>query len=94
MQNRCLRVIFGKKNWPGTEQAHPKCNLLYVENPRNLSLLKYAHCLSFDQSKLLDVNVHSIRSNQKILLKSKHIKGAFIERAFSVESFRLWNELP
>lgn len=94
LQNRCLRIIFGKKNWPGIEQAHIRCNLLYVKDRRNLSLLKYAHRLSFDRSNLREVNVRQLRSNQKLLWKTKLVKYSIVEKSFVAKAPKLWNMLP
>lgn len=94
LQNRCLRIIFGKRNWPGIEQAHIRCNLLFVKDRRYLSLLKYAHLLSFNQLNLRGRNLHALRSNHKLLLKHKVTKKAFVEKSFLVKSINLWNNLP
>lgn len=47
MQNRCLRMIFGRKHWPGTILAHQQCNILLTKDRRRLNLLKVTHPRSF-----------------------------------------------
>lgn len=82
MQNRCLRVMYGKKNWPGIEQAHEQCNLLFIKDRRILSLLKYAHRLSFTPDNLKEIDVQALRSNKKLLLKLKISRTTFMDKAF------------
>lgn len=42
-QNKCLRTIYGPKQWPGVIDAHRNNNLLMCHERRELNLLKYAH---------------------------------------------------
>lgn len=73
MQNKCLRVIYGKKSWPGIEAAHKQCNLLYIKDRRKLSLVKYAHKCSFDPENLKRVNRSGLRSGQKNAIVCKEV---------------------
>lgn len=93
MQNRCLRVIYGKKNWPGIEGAHKQCNVLYIKKRRNLSLTKYAHRLSFDHRNLRNINRTGLHSCRKLLLKVRISKTTLMEKSFLVRSASLWNNL-
>lgn len=94
MQNKALRVIYSKKAWKGTNQAHITSGLLYLEQRRKASLLKYAHNLSYDHTKLKDTPTRNLRSAGKILLKTPAPKTKKYERSFYHQSLKMWNDLP
>lgn len=43
LQNKGLRIIWGKRDWPGTEAAHNECKLLPSNMRRQGNLVKYGH---------------------------------------------------
>lgn len=93
LQNKSLRIIFGKKDWPGTNVAHKRCNLLKIDDRRKLSLVKFAHQNSHNPLNLKEHSRHELRSNKRILLKENPIRSSKYEKSFIVASVRLWNGL-
>lgn len=62
LQNRALRIIYGKKNWPGTENAHKECKLLNTDDRRNFFLLKHANTLSYDTNNIKHCDPQTLSS--------------------------------
>lgn len=86
LQNKCLCIIAGKKEWIGTEATHNKLKLLSVVNRRNMHLLKYADKLSFRQANLLEQHHRTLRSNRRILLKEPRSHCKQFDRSFVIKS--------
>lgn len=93
-QNKCLRLVTGKKRWEGTQEAHRKANLLSVADRRNLSLLKFAHKQSYDRTNLREVHDRSMRSNRRLLLKEPRSNCRQFDKSFVLKSTKMWNNIP
>lgn len=94
LQNKCLRIVVGKKEWEGTEATQKKCKLLSVSNRRIFCHLKYAHKLSYIQTNLREEHTRSLRSNRKVLLKEPRSNCRQFDRCFVYKSVKWWNSLP
>lgn len=94
LQNSALRLILGRKNWPGSEQAHAECNLFQTRKRRIYNLIKNGQKLSFTGSNLKSQNIHSLRSSRKILLKEQKAKSKKVENSFLYKSRKFWNQIP
>lgn len=93
LQNKSLRIVYRKKDWPGTTAAHTESKLLSIEDRRALFLLKYAHNLSYDPANLQAKPARTLRSQNNILLKTSFPKTAKYERSYIFISIRMWNSL-
>lgn len=94
LQNKCLKKIFMKKDWPGTENTHKRCNLLYVADKRKLSLVKFAHIISYRPENMREERRQNMRSNTVLLLKENHVRYEKYGKSFINISSQLWNRLP
>lgn len=94
LQNKCVRTIFGKNTGLSGDELHKKGRLLNTRTRRKMTLLKYAHQLSYHNCNLKDHNTRSLRSNRRILLKQKMAKKTKYEKCFIYQSIKLWNNLP
>lgn len=94
LQSKSLRIIFRKKDWPGTLEAHERCKLLTIADRRKLSLVKFAHQKSHVPSNLREQGRHNLRSNNKLLLREHQIRNGKYGKSFLVTSVKLWNRLP
>lgn len=43
LQNKCLKIIYTRKNWVNTDEAHKRSNILSTRNRRIFALIKYGH---------------------------------------------------
>lgn len=93
LQNRCLKVIYTKKKWPGHETAQRESNLLPLHMRRNLNLLTLAQKLSFIDENLEPQKSYKTRYNQQKLLKLIRPKTKKYEDSFIHKSKRDWNKL-
>lgn len=93
LQSKSLRAIFTKKHWKGTHHVHVSNKLLYLNQRRKVSLLKYAHSLSYDPNNMKSPISRNLRSSGKALLKTGRIKSTKYERSFVNQSVSLWNNL-
>lgn len=94
LQNRALRIVYLKKEWPGTETAHVNCRLLTVKNRRELNLLKYAQTRSFNIENHLITHARHLRSTNKIRLRTQIPKNKTYEISYIHRSTIMWNSLP
>lgn len=93
LQNKSLRIIYTKRNWHGTEDAHRNSNLLPIKDRYKLTLLKYAHRRSFNRENIKKTRDTRLRSSNKTYLKTEIPKNATYERSFTHRSSLLWNTL-
>lgn len=93
LQNKALRIVYSKKEWPGTEAAHSNCKLLTISKRRELYLLKYAHTRSYDPENLKPQPTRNLRSMRKTMLKTQIPKNRNYERSFVHQSPTMWNKL-
>lgn len=91
LQNKCLRIIYSKKNWDNTENAHKSNNILTCHNRRILFLLKRAHVLAFTPGNLKDHSIRSLRSMRKLLLKEPRCHNCKFEKSYISTGIKLWN---
>lgn len=92
-QNKCLRTIYGRRNWPGTEEAHPNNNLLLTKERQLQHLLRYSQIKSFDRSNLRPHINRTLRSNRKMLLNQNGVKHTKYGKSFVHKSIKAWNML-
>lgn len=90
----CLKIVYPKKYWVDTQEVHKKSNVMSTINRRNFMLVKYGHKLSHDQNNILPYRERNLRSNRKILLKTRKFKTAKVEKSFLSKSVKYWNSLP
>lgn len=93
LQNKSLRIIYTKRDWLGTENAHKISKLLTIKERYKLALLKHAHRKSFKKDNLKVPRDIRLRSSSKIYLKTDIPKNAIYERSFVHRSNSLWNTL-
>lgn len=93
LQNKGLRIVYLKKNWPGTDIAHKNCKLLTIKARRELYLLKYAHLRSFNHLNLKNHSSRNLRSASKMMLNSIIPRNRTYEKSFIYQSTRMWNHL-
>lgn len=93
LQNKALRIVYSKKHWKGTHQAHIKSKLLYLNQRRTTSLLKYAHTQSYNPDNLKKINARTLRSSQKTQLKAQLAKNTKFEKSFVYQAVTQWNGL-
>lgn len=100
LQNKSLRIVYGKNAELSTDEMHVNSNLLKLENRRKLNLLKTAFKMKekgLIQSDPTSTNlsIHmSLRSQNQGRIKADRSKNAKHEHSFSAYSIRLWNLLP
>lgn len=100
LQNKSLKIVYGKDTELSTDEMHAKSNLLKLESRRKVNLLKTAYKMkeeSFLRSEPImpDVNtLMSLRSQNQCRLRVDLSKNSKHEHSFSVRSIRLWNALP
>lgn len=94
MQNNCLRTVYGRQRWPGTQQAHTESKLMLLSDRRNLHLLKRAHITSMISTNLRQNNRHTLRSAGRLMLKEDSVYTEKFGKSYVVKSSRLWNSLP
>lgn len=94
LQNRCLRIVYGRRAWSDTISAHKNNNILMCRDRRLLFLLKRTHGLSFTPSNLKDHNTRTLRSMRKLLLKEPRCYNSKFEKAYINVGIKLWNRLP
>lgn len=94
LQNQALKLISGRKNWAGSEQAHNKYNLLTTSKRRIYNLVKNGHMMSYTRCNLKPHNTRSLRSNRKILLLEQKAKNKKVEKSFLFKSRKMWNLIP
>lgn len=92
-QNKCLRTIYGTKDWPGVLRAHRDNNILLCIERRNLNLLKFAQKKSFNRCNLQQHKGRELRSNRKILLNLRMSKTKVYSNSYVLRSSKLWNNL-
>lgn len=92
-QNKCLRTIYGAKNWPGVIRAHRNNNILLCMERRNLNLLKFAHKKSFKRCNLQQHKGRALRSNRKLLLNLRMSKTQIYSKSYVLRASKLWNNL-
>lgn len=92
--NRCLRVVYRKNDWPGTDNALRNNNLLSCRSRRCLYLLKYAHKQSGKPGNLKEHSTRLLRSNRKLLLRECKCSNTKFEKSFLVTSTKFWNRIP
>lgn len=92
--NKCLRTIYGKKQWPGTEIAHKENGLLTVRERQYLFQLKYAHIKSHNRGNLKPHHGRLLRSIRKILLLEQRVKHTKYGKSFVHSATKGWNLLP
>lgn len=94
LQNNCIRTIYGKTNWPGTQQAHNACRLLFLKDRRTCHLLKRAHCKSFSRENLRANSNNGLCSGARLLLIEARVYAHKFAGSYIVNSICLWNCLP
>lgn len=93
LQNSCLRTIYGKKDWPGTDRAHQDMRLMRIENRRMLNLMVYTHEQSFKLSNLRPLGTRTLRSSTKKYLKLDPPKSNIYKRSYVYKGITMWNML-
>lgn len=81
-QNKCLRIIIGKKLWNSTLAAHEQCKLLLVNKRQKVFLLKFAHKLSYKPENLVRHQPRSLRSNRKIMIRKTRANTSKYEKCY------------
>lgn len=66
LQNKSHKVIIGKRNWNGIDQAHIKCGLLKTESRRIINLLIHGH-QPYNPLPLESHEMRSLRPNRKLM---------------------------
>lgn len=94
VQTKCLRTVYGKKDWPGKETAHSANRILTTKDRQNLHLLKYAHVRSKFRENLRPHHNRRLRSNRKILLAITRPQKNKFTKPFPYQALKLWNSLP
>lgn len=94
LQNNCLRTVYGRRDWPGTTQAHLESNLLFLKDRRDTHLLKLAQCRSFINSNRVQNTGQQLRSTNRILLKETKANNAKYGKSYIVRAVRIWNSIP
>lgn len=92
-QNKCLRTVYGTKNWPGVIKAHRDNNILLCVERRNLNLLKFAHKKSFKGCNLQQHKGRDLRSTRKLLLNLNRSKSKIYSKSYVLRSRKFWNNL-
>lgn len=93
IQNKCLRTIYGPKQWPGVNTAHRENSLLMCHERRELNLQKYAHKKSFIAQNLRRHQGRELRSNRKLLLKIPKSNCRIFGKSYVFKSRKMWNSL-
>lgn len=93
LQNKCLRTIYGRKAWPGTEEAHRRNNLLLTKERQLLHLLRYAQLKSFDRTNLRPHHLRTLRSNRRLLLLDNRVRHTKYGKSFVHKAIITWNSL-
>lgn len=55
LQNKALRLVYKRRDWPGTDIAHAQSKLMSTRNRRNFFLLKHAHDRSYNPQNMRSV---------------------------------------
>lgn len=93
LQNRALRIIYSKKDWPGTHEALSQNRLLTIDNRRALSLLKFAHNRSDCTNMLLSPLRRNLRSASKIYLNFTRPGTTKYAKCSIYKNISMWNSL-
>lgn len=90
-QNKCLRTVYGRRAWPGTNEAHIQNGLLLAKERQILHLLKYAHRI--DRKNLRPHRERTLRSNRKVLQLENRVKHTRYGKSFVHLAIKIWNNL-
>lgn len=93
LQNRALRIVYRRKEWPGTDIARTESRLLHARKRWIFFLLKHAHQLSYNAHNLRWIPNRNLRSNNNLYLRTTLPKSRKFEKSFVYQSIRIWNLL-
>lgn len=94
LYNKCMRVVYKKRDWPGTKNALKSNRLLSCHSRRCLNLLEYAQKRSSKPGNLKEHNVRALQSNRKLLLNEHKCQNTKFEKSFMVVAIKYWNKIP
>jgi hypothetical protein len=105
LQNNAVRYIYDVKRGDRLNDFYKKCNMIKVEDRRNLHILTQTHKILYKNgpeylndfaTTLADVRIHSERESRshKMKLLAPFVSVEVPESCFKVKCYRLWNNLP
>lgn len=92
LQNRALRIVYKRREWSGTDQAHNNSRLLNAKWRWIFFPLKHGHFLSYNPQNMKFMSKHTLRSNNNLYLKTTLPKTRKYKKSFTFQSLRLWNQ--
>lgn len=83
LQNKCIKIIIGKKNYHDSNTAHRELSLLKLDDRVKISQLKFAHRMSRKPGNLEPHSSRALRSNRNYAKKPTSTKCQIWKRFYS-----------